>query len=160
MKLVIFVVLGSLLILAGLIYGLPYLTQEGSSGRPGKIEISPLEYDFGTVSMGDSHVKYTYEISNVGQGDLKIDSIWTSCMCTTARLRVGDKESPEFGMHTNSMLWSQKIPPGEKGYLDVTFDQALHGEEGIGQIVRAIYISNNDPQTPKTQVMLFGTVVK
>ncbi len=132
------------------------MDNQGSS----KIVLSPEEYDAGTVSMIDGLVKKTYQVKNDGQGDLKIDSIWTSCMCTTAHLRVGDKVSSEFGMHTKSSLWSEKIPPGEIGYLDVVFDPAFHGPEGTGFMVREIYLSTNDLNNEQVTVRLLINVVK
>lgn len=79
-------------------------------------------------------------------------------MCTTAKLKVGDKESPEFGMHDNSVFWSQKIAPGQVGYLDVAFDPAYHGPQGTGPVVRAIYFSTDDPQNKTSQVRLLADV--
>lgn len=108
--------------------------------------------------MAEGLVKKTYEIKNTGGGDLKIDKIWTSCDCTTARLKVKDKESPEFGMHTSSLLWSQKIAPGETGFLEATFDPAFHGPQGTGPAVRIVYLSTNDPQNPKAEAKLFANV--
>ena len=155
MRLILLVVGGTLLISVGLFFGLPFLTGEGR----GKIEINPLEYDAGTVSMIKGLVEKTFEIKNIGEGDLKIASILTSCMCTTARLKVGDKVSPEFGMHTNSTFWSQKITPGETGFLEVTFDPAFHGPLGVGEIIRAIFISSDDPQNKKAEVRLITNVI-
>jgi len=158
-KLTIFVVLGTILITTLLVFG---LGKTGQAGQ-GTIEVSPKEYDAGIVSMAGELVKKTFEIKNIGQGDLKITDISTSCMCTTARLRVGDKISPEFGMagmDNASTFWSQKIAPGEMGELEVTFDQALHGEAGLGDIVRAIYIQSDDAQHPRAEVKLTAKVVK
>ncbi len=158
-KLTIFVVAGTILIATLLVFG---LKQPGQAGQ-GTIEVSPKEYDAGTVFMAGELVKKTFEIQNLGQGDLKITDISTSCMCTTARLKVGDKTSPEFGMagmDNASTFWSQKIAPGEKGYLEVTFDQALHGEAGLGDIIRAIYIQSDDAQNPKAEVRLTAKVVR
>ncbi len=156
MRLILLVVGGTLLISVGLFFGLPYLTEEGK----GKIEVNPLEHDAGTVSMAEGLVERTFEIKNNGEGDLKINSIWTSCMCTTARLKVGDKVSPEFGMHSGSIFWSQKIMPGEVAFLEVTFDPAFHGSQGVGQNIRVIYISSDDPQNKKVEVRLITNVVE
>ncbi len=155
MRLILLVVGGTLLISVGLFFGLPYLTGEGR----GKIEINPLEHDAGTVSMAEGLVEKTFEIKNIGEGDLKIDSILTSCMCTTARLKVGDKVSPEFGMHTNSTFWSQKITSGGTGFLEVTFDPAFHGPQGVGPVVRVIYLSTDDPQNQRVEVRLSAKVI-
>ena len=158
-KLTIFIVAGTVLVAALLVFGLNGTDVTGQ----GRIEVSPKEYDAGTVSMAGELVKKTFEIQNIGKGDLKITAISTSCMCTTARLRVGNKVSSEFGMtgmEDSPAFWSQKIAPGEKGYLEVTFNQALHGEAGLGDIVRAIYISSDDAQNPKAEVRLTANVVK
>lgn len=148
-----------ILLLAGIIvfFVKNYTPEENHPGAP-QIEIPANEYDAGTVSMAGGLVKHTYEIKNTGIGDLKINSIWTSCHCTTARLRVGDKESPEFGMDKRSTL--QKIAPGQTGFLEVTFNPAFHGPQGVGQAVRVVYLSTNDPQNKKIEVKLLVNVVK
>src|SRR3989338_5278418 len=108
--------------------------------------------------MADGLAKKTYEVKNSGDTELKIDKIWTSCDCTNARLRVGDRVSPELGMHTNLPLWSEKLASGETGYLDVTFDPAFHGHEGMGPITRVVYLSTSDPQNQKVQVSFSANV--
>lgn len=157
------VLLVGILIIGGialaLINSLSGSNQEGNQGTP-KIEINPQEHDAGTVSMAEGLVKHTYEIKNTGDGDLKIDDILTSCMCTTAILKVGNKESPKFGMHNNPTFWSQKIVPGETGQLEVTFDPAFHGPQGTGQIVRAVYLETNDPQDKRVEIKLIANVIK
>ncbi len=136
-----------------------YSPEKSNSGQP-QIEILETEYDAGTVSMLEDKVVHIYEIKNVGTGNLEIDKIWTSCMCTTAKLKVGDEESGEFGMHTNSIFWSQKIAPGQTGFLEVTFDQAFHGSEGTGKITRAVYLSTDDPQKKQVEVKLIAEVTQ
>lgn len=159
---VLFVLLPILLLVGGISFGLMnYLSQkEESHPETPKIEINPEEYDAGTISMSAGSAKYTYEIKNIGEGDLKIDRIWTSCHCTTARLRVGDKTSGEFGMQSNPIFWSQKIAPGETGFLEVTFDPAFHKEQGTGPVVRAVYLSTNDPQNKKVEARLIANVIE
>lgn len=153
----------AVLIVGGAVFGIVnYLSKKEAGGNQGipKIEINPEKYDAGTVSMADGLVKHTYEIKNTGEGDLKIMDIKTSCMCTTARLKVGNKESPKFGMHNNPKFWSQKIAPGETGFLEVTFDPAFHGPQGTGKAVRAVYLSTNDPKNEKVEVRLIADVVE
>ncbi len=150
------IIAGSVIFL--LINYLPKENQSTNQGTP-KIEINPQEYDAGTVSMTAGKVQYTYEIKNKGEGDLKISRIWTSCMCTTARLKVGDKTSPEFGMQSSPVFWSQKIAPEQTGYLEVTFDPAFHGPQGVGSNIRVVYISSNDPKNKETEVKLITNVI-
>lgn len=157
LKFTIIAIGGVLVVSVGLIFGLPVL--QTTKTASGQIAVSPAEYDFGTASMSAPVVKYTYAVSNIGKDELKIKAIWTSCMCTTARLKIRDKESPAFGMHENP-VWSEKLAPGQSASLEVTFDQALHGEAGLGDIVRAVYITSSDMQNPKVQALLIGKVVK
>lgn len=148
-----------ILLLAGIIvfFVKNYTPEENHPGIP-RIEIPVNEYDAGTVSMADGLVKHIYEIKNTGVGDLKIGSIWTSCHCTVARLKVGNRESPEFGM--DKSFTSQKIPPGETGFLEVTFDPAFHGPQGAGPAVRVVYLSTNDPLNKKVEVRLLANVIQ
>lgn len=150
----------AILIIAGLSFGIfKFLSREKNSGVS-KVEAAVIEYDTGTVSMADGLVKHTYKIKSIGEGSLEIKKIWTSCMCTTARLRVGDSLSSEFGMHSNSLFWSKKIAPGETGYLEVAFDPAFHGPSGTGPISRAIYVSTNDPDNKDIEFLLLADVVE
>ncbi|HDZ54119.1 MAG TPA: DUF1573 domain-containing protein [Candidatus Nealsonbacteria bacterium] len=156
MRPVIFIVGSTFLIIVLLVFGLPYLDQKEGQG---KIEVNPLEYDAGTISMAAGLIKHIYEIRNNGDSDLKIEDIRTSCMCTTAILKTGDKESPKFGMHNNPKFWSQKIAPGEIGFLEVTFDPAFHGPQGTGPVIRAIYLSTSDPDNQKIEIRLLVNVI-
>ena len=151
------------LILIGLIfvgtgYGLANGFPQNNQGTP-KIEIVPLEYNAGVASMADGLVETTFEIKNTGDSDLKITEIKTSCMCTTAVFKLDGKSSPEFGMHSDKLFWSQKIAPGQTGYLDVAFDPAYHGPNGTGNVTRVVYISSNDPQNRKIEAKLMVNVI-
>lgn len=162
-KKIIKITLFLVLITAGIAWGLiSYLSREPQESHPGvpKIEISPKEYDAGTISMAEGLLRHTFEIKNIGEGDLKIDRLWTSCMCTTAILKIGDKTSPKFGMHDNPAFWSEKIAPGETGLLEVTFDPAFHGPGGTGRAIRAVYLSTNDPKNQKAELRLIANVVQ
>lgn len=148
-----------ILIVGGAVFGTIKFFKGRNFGAP-KIEITNLEYNAGTVSMADGLVEHTYEIKNIGPGDLKIKKIWTSCMCTTVRLRVGNKLSSEFGMHNSNSLWSEKIASGETGYLEVAFDPAFHGPGGVGLITRAIYVLTSDPDNKDIEFLLMADVIE
>lgn len=153
-----------LLIAGGLIFSITKYSQSklsssAAGNKTPKIEISPPEYDIGTISMAAGLIKKTYKIKNNGDSDLTINGIQTSCHCTTAILRVGDAASPEFGMDGSSTFWSQKIAPGQSGDLEVIFDPAFHGPQGIGPTVRIVSISSNDPQNKTVKVQLIANVI-
>lgn len=63
-------------------------------------------------------------------------------------------------MDGGGVFWSQKIAPGETGQLEVIFDPAFHGSQGTGQVVRAVYLSTNDPENKKAEVRLLANVIK
>jgi len=160
-KVAIFLV-PSLIVVAGLTFAIvkysaaPPSAAIGQNGTP-KIEVNPKEYDAGLVSMAAGLVKKTYEIKNAGTSDLEIDDIRTSCHCTTATLQVGQTKSGEFGMD-GTKFWSQKIPAGQTGYLEVIFNPAFHGPQDTGQAVRAVYLSTNDPQNRQAEIRLIANV--
>ncbi|MDO8663832.1 MAG: DUF1573 domain-containing protein [Candidatus Wildermuthbacteria bacterium] len=157
-KLIIAIVGGTILI-AALIIFIPSL--KPSTG--GVIEINPQDFDAGDVSMAQGLVKKTYEVKNVGSGPLKISNIETSCDCTSATLRIGEKVSPKFSMPmgpgTNNAFWSEILQSGEMGELEVIFDPAFHGPHGTGPIVRGIYISTNDPKNKRFEIKLSANVL-
>jgi len=158
------IVLATALLAAGIIFltGKSSLrgnqNDENRDGGAPKIEINPAEYDLGDISMAAGVVKKIFEIKNTGDGDLRIDGIWTSCHCTTAVLKVGDKNSPKFGMGANPPFWSEKISAGESGYLEVFFDPAYHGPQGIGSAVRIVYLSTNDPKNKQSEILLNANI--
>lgn len=151
------VIFFSILILGGgitfLVIKSPAQSLPSNQGGSPKIEIIPQEYDLGNVSIKDGLIKKTFEIKNIGSGDLKISDIWTSCHCTTAILKVGSKESPKFDME-HSSFWSQNISPGQTAYLEVIFDPAFHGPLGIGSAVRIVYLSTNDSENKQSEILL------
>ncbi|MCB0112574.1 MAG: DUF1573 domain-containing protein [Caldilineaceae bacterium] len=96
------------------------------------IVASPEEFDFGDVPAADP-VTATFVLQNQGNGTLRIDSVRTSCGCTTAD--VADTS----------------IAPHDDTILTVTFDPQAH--EGLyGPLLRMIYIASNDPDQPEIEI--------
>ena len=126
--------------------------------RP-KIAVEPERYDLGRVSMAAGVISRSFRVRNEGTTDLVITGISTSCGCTTAKLVVGEVESPVFGMHDNPE-WSGVLTPGESGELQVFFDPAHHGLEGTGPFTRFVLIESNDPINGRVKVRLEGEVTE
>ena len=55
-------------------------------------------YDFGTISMARGTVEKTFEITNPTDRDITLESLTTSCMCTTAFIVKGGSRRGPFGM--------------------------------------------------------------
>ncbi len=155
----IFISLGIISVLFLFGVSLFYLLSPKETGPPPKLEIESIEYNVGSISMAEGDVNVTYEIENTGEGNLRIDRIWTTCGCTVARLKVGNKTSGEFGMNAIALFWSQIIPPGEKGYLEVVFNPSYHGSGGVGPVTRSVYLQTNDPLNEEVRVLLLADVV-
>lgn len=81
-------------------------------------------------------------VRNDGRTPLVIDTVTTTCGCTTATL------SP------------MTIPPGESGILTIAFDSGTHGPDLRGPIMRRVILATNDPAQPEAVVDLTATITE
>lgn len=100
-----------------------------------KIQIDELLYDFGTIKEGD-RVSHVFQFKNVGDGELVITDVKTSCGCTAA------------------MTSSKTLGPGAQGTLKVNFDSK--GRKG--RQTKTATIHSNDPVQPAVVVRLTGNI--
>lgn len=135
------------------------LIAEAPVDRP-ILELEPVSIDVGEISMAKGEVEKVYQVKNTGQTNLIITGMESSCMCTSAILRNGGKESPVFGMHDNPTDWSTTISPGGKAELVVTFDPNAHGPDAVGPITRTVSVQSNDVIDSAKKVKFEGEVVK
>ena len=115
-------------------------------------------YDFGTISMAAGKVKHQFKIKNTGSKAVTINKMYTSCMCTTAALTIGDRQFGPYSMpgHEAIPRIDQMVNPNEEVTVEVIFDPAAHGPAGLGRIQRTITIENNTGQPVEFQ---FAAVV-
>lgn len=106
-----------------------------TTGPQPHIQAVAPTYDFGTVLEG-APVKHEFTIKNVGQADLVIGQVQTSCGCTVAQSE------------------KKRLAPGEETQLPVTFDT----RHERGQARRRIDVYTNDPQTPDLALEIQGVV--
>ena len=106
------------------------------------------KYDFGTVSMAKGLVSKEFTLENQSKDSVKIGEVSTSCMCTEAELKVGDKTAGPFGMpgHGGAPKANLIVKPGEKLVVKTIFDPAAHGPAGVGKIIREIYLEEGAGQ--------------
>lgn len=137
-----------------------------SSNRPlgqvAGVQVNPENYDLGNVPINGGLVTKEYELKNDTESTMKLGNIVTSCMCTQAKVSVGDKESRFFGMEhpgdRNPSL-GYEINPGETAKVTVNFDPAAHGPQGVGPFDRVVELTFNEPSGVK-KLTFSGTVVK
>jgi hypothetical protein len=125
---------------ATLILSLPAYAQGPASptattGPQPHIQAVAPTYDFGTVLEG-TPVKHEFMVKNVGQADLVIGQVQTSCGCTVAQSE------------------KKRLAPGEETQLPVTFDT----RHERGHANRRIDVYTNDPQTPDLALEIQGVV--
>lgn len=118
-----------------------------------KIEFSEDDFDLGKIPYAVYEKKVT--IKNTGAKTLEINNVITSCMCTSAKVKIADEISEEFDMHTVSS-WLGKIEPGREGELLIKFDPSVH--EIHGTVSRTIQINTNDPDRPLATVKFVADV--
>lgn len=104
---------------------------------------SPESYVLGDVPINGGIVSRDYEVKNTTDGKLTLKKIATSCMCTTAKIKVGDKETRFFGMEMpgdNNAPVNLEIPAGDTAKVTVDFDPAAHGPQGVGAFDRIVWL--------------------
>jgi hypothetical protein len=109
----------------------------GCGGGEPDIQVPETNYDFGQVPQGEV-VTIQLPVRNVGQKELRIESVSTSCGCTSATVEP------------------MVIPPNGEAMLTINYDSGVHPDKG--PIWRIIYITSNDPDTPEVQVEIRGEV--
>jgi hypothetical protein len=101
-----------------------------------KIQAKSNTYDFGTIVEGEI-VTTSFEIMNVGSGDLKIDQVRASCGCTAAQ--------PAKNI----------LKPGEKTSIKVDFNS----KDRLGPQEKYVYVMSNDPKSPELKLSFKAVVV-
>ena len=123
--------------------------QPSENSGPAVLSAAEDSFDFGTISMAAGPVKHEFVIKNTAEKEITITSIYTSCMCTEAVLKVNGGSFGPFGMPGHGAITrvNKKLGNGQEAAVEVVFDPAAHGPAGVGQIERAVYLEN-DSGTP------------
>jgi hypothetical protein len=144
------VVVGTVALIGGLAFWLTRSAGGGSGGGDSfvsaseatNLEASPSGImSLGPVAYGGGIVSKSFEVTNNSDKAIKLRKITTSCMCTAAKVKMGDKETKLFGMEMNgdlNPLIDFDIPAGATVQAIFNFDPAAHGPQGIGAIDREI----------------------
>lgn len=127
-------------------YAIGQSDAEKENVLPGKLEIAETKYDFGTIGL--DNVSHSFLVKNIGEGPITIEHVSTSCMCTTAQLKKGNKISTRFGMdHGNLPRANITLEPGEETEVVVTYNPLAHGlARAAGYFRRAVYLKTRNPK--------------
>src|SRR3989344_5068210 len=153
-KIVIGTVIAIMVLIIGAAFGLsrPQAKPEVNPESSGKLTASETFYDFGSISMAKGVVSKKFTVTNDDSRAATITKMFTSCMCTKAKLSTGGQEWGPYGMpgHGGSVpKIAAEIAADQTGEVEVIFDPAAHGPAGIGQIERTVTVEQNG-QEPLT----------
>jgi len=111
------------------------LTKAELNSAP-KCHLDIVDYDFGQIESGKKYY-CKFIITNKGERNLIIRKINTSCSCITI-------------LYKDKLIKSQ-----ENTILEVELDTS--GKKG--KILKAIYLTTNDPENPNITLMLKGVII-
>ena len=122
----------------------------------GTLRVATAQYNFGVVYVNGGVVDTEIPLVNIGEDDLTITALDSSCGCTTASIINDGVEGPIFGMAShgrNPRNWHTVINPGEQAILKVYYNPAVHPNLH-GPVTRIVTIYSDDPENPKQEVRI------
>ncbi len=142
--------------------------QSGGEGPKNQTQSASLlsapenSFDFGTIAMKDGNVSKIFELKNDGAETIVINKIYTSCMCTVAKITdaKGGTSGP-YGMpgHGGGISKASiEVGAGETVKVEAIFNPAAHGPSGVGLANRTVFLETNSSQTPKVELNFTATV--
>lgn len=141
----------SLVLLAAVVGALIWFGNGGNKPEPaaigglfgGVLTAKETAFDFGSVPINGGLVDHEFMLENLSDKAVKIGEVSTSCMCTSAKVIIGNKIYGPFGMpgHLGASKADAIVNPDEKIIVKVTFDPAAHGPTGVGMIERQIFLN-------------------
>ena len=109
-------------------------------GGPPQVSVPEASLALGDVVNGEI-ITREVTVQNVGESDLIIEAVTTSCGCTEAAVTP------------------MRIPSDGSGTLTIRFDSGAHGPELTGQLIRQVFVATNDPQQPEIVVELEANIL-
>lgn len=110
------------------------------AGNQPDVNLETTEFNFGDVVNGVI-MERDLTVSNLGKADLVVDTVTTTCGCTTANLDP------------------MTIPAGGTATLHIEFDSGAHGPDLTGQVMRQVILISNDPEQPEATVEFVANIL-
>lgn len=110
-------------------------TGDEAAGPAPRIEVENPEIDLGVIGPSTQH-RVAFKFKNIGEADLKITRVTTTCSCTV----------PE--------LAKKEYAPGESGTVNAVY----HAGSSAGPVHKTLYIISNDPKQPSASLVITGTI--
>ncbi len=118
--------------------GLGTLNAPKAGPQPKAVVETPHVYEFGTLPQ---HVtgKHKWKVENTGQGTLELFMLESTCSCTLAKFKNGEKAS---------------VAPGETTEIELEFES----RDNNGDYSKGAKIGTNDPNYPSFDLHVHGKV--
>jgi hypothetical protein len=128
----------------------------GAGDERNILQADKESYDFGTISMKNGKVKTTFKIKNPTAETITLHKVYTTCMCTVAKLSVNGVTEGPFGMpgHGAIPTIQQKLEPNQEADIEVEYDPNAHGPSGVGRIERSIIIEGKDTKLATLNIIV------
>lgn len=146
---------GVVLVLIAVIFLIPK-TPSSIEPSDGVLATPVTVHDFGPVSVSRGAVTTQLPLANIGEEDLVISFLDSSCGCTTARVINDSEAGPIFGMSSHGKSpkdWQTVIKPGKQAKLKIYYDPLVHSDFR-GPATRVVTITTNAKTTPEKQVRI------
>lgn len=127
--------------------------EQGQADSP--LAADEWRHDFGEIPIDGGDVTTTFTLTNQGEDAAQLAAVYTSCGCTSAVLEFTDGSSVgPFGMPGHGAMpeLERNLEPGESFDVQVTFDPAAHGPQGLGSVMRAVNIHTRDGGTTELRI--------
>ena len=111
---------------------------EAAASSP-TLSLAATSLPLGDVPNGQI-VERDVVVTNRGGAPLVVESLTTSCGCTTATLDA------------------MTIAPNATATLHIVFDSGAHGPDLRGELLRQVVLVTNDPAQPETTVELTANI--
>ena len=110
-----------------------------AAAAPPALSLETASLPLGDVPNGRI-VEREVTVTNTGGAPLVIESLSTSCGCTTATLDT------------------MTIAPNATATLHIAFDSGAHGPDLRGALLRQVFLVSNDPARPEATVDLTANI--
>lgn len=113
-------------------------------------------HNFGIVPVSKGVVSVEVPLVNIGEDDLVISFLDSSCGCTSARVINDGVAGPVFGMSSHGKSprhWKTTIKAGKQASLKIYYNPLVHSKFR-GPATRVITITSNGKSTPQKQIRI------
>lgn len=111
-----------------------------AGGGAPQIGLETAALELGDMPNGEI-AERAIAVRNDGDAPLVVETVTTSCGCTTA------------------VLEPMTIPPGQSGTLRIAFDSGAHGPDLRGPLLREVTLVSNDPALPEAVVAVTANIL-